>query len=478
MSTSSLKALLAPLAVFVIIGATKLWAEASPNAVWLVLAATALLAAADLVAEAHVSTAVFLYSSAAQVVVAVAGSTIGLCLLFAQLGDAPHQTGPAVAFTYLGVGALVGIAVRNRFLASCERRRAGEGTSSVRLQLAFAVGLVVFLFPADRFGSGRASWYVLGFGLGFLVHFAVRRADQRAQRRSKLARRIVKTLGEIGGMPLNAVEVTAVQLFAKRRWRALERLLRAHEGGWTLGLRIVKATRDRVNGQHLEAVRTLRDGLECVTDTEFVHAHLAWLLLAICYRDLGQRDAMWMAIAEAADRRPGCVLLLIFKGLCLTEELPAPGDYDWPDAARSAEAAQLLNRAVLMLPDARPESALAAVVAVGLPLTRRLVDDAYAYWLLKNGLMAPAKTILEACLREDSRSASSHLHLGEYYLACQASAQNVGDGERADQLRRAADFCLRMALALSKNRDSHTRRRAQRLLDAGGAGRAATPETA
>lgn len=465
-SVISPRKLLMPAAVYFVIVATKLWAETSPTGAWLMISATALIATADLLAEAHVSVAVFLYSSALQMVVAVVAAAIALSLLFAHLGVSLLETLPGPALTRLVVGALVGIAVRNRFLASCERRRAGEDTYNVRLHLALAAGLLVFLFPADGLESGAASWYVLGFGVGFLVHFTLRRADQRAQRRLELARRIYSTLAELASMPLNTVEVKAIQFFAKQQWRRLVRLFQTHEGKLTMGLRLIKATLERVQGDNLEAVRTLRDELQRPERVNTPHDHLAWMLLAVCHRDLGERGAMWMYLARSEEIRPNCVLRLLIKGLCLTEELPLPGERAWaPNADGISEAGQCLDQACVLLQDARSESALATVISCGVPLTRRFVNDTYAYFLLKKGVLSPSRTLLEACLREDSRSASSHLHLGEWYRVNAALAEADRDIERAEQHRRAADFCLRMAVSLSRHRDSHTRRRAQELLE-------------
>src|SRR5262245_39283689 len=114
----SLKALLAPAVPYPVIVMTKLWADASPHGIFAMLTAAALIAGADILAEAHVGVAVFLYSSAIQMVIAVAMSALTVCLLFTRLGDSPLVAGPGVAITWLGIGAMVGFAVRNRFLAS------------------------------------------------------------------------------------------------------------------------------------------------------------------------------------------------------------------------------------------------------------------------------------------------------------------------------------------------------------------------
>jgi hypothetical protein len=439
-----------------------------PEATSLMIPATALILATDILAESHVSVAVFFFSSTVQMVVAVFAGAIALCCLFTYFGASLLHTQPAAAFTPALIGALVGLIVRDRFLASCERRRSGEHAYTVRLHLAIAVGLIVFLFPADRFQSGAGSWHVLGFGAGFFFHFFLRQADRRRGRRQRLKHQIDRTLDEPRARPLHSVEFQAIQVFASGRWRRLNRKFVECEAHMTLGLRLVKATVERVRGDNLQAVRTLRDELERPDRGSTADDHLAYLLLAICYRDLGERGAMRRSVSEAEIRRPDCVLCLLFNALTLTEELPLPGERDWEAAADLRErAARCFQEASRRLVNAKPKSALSAVVACSVPLTRRFVNDTYACLLLKNGALAPARALFEASLREDSRSASSYLHLGEWYRTSAAAALAERDVEHAEQSTRASDFCLRMAVALSGDRDNYTRRRALLLLDDG-----------
>jgi len=457
---------LVPLVMFVVLVVTKLWLHSSDAQVWFIVVATALIAAIDPVAEAHMSCAVFFFSSGLQMAIAVLSGGIGIAMLMLYL--TPIETVPSVPFTAGAfiVGGLGGIFLRERFVKSCEQRRSGDSTDDVRLQLTLAVGLIVLLFPPGDAHAGSQPLYVVGVSMGFFVHFLTRRTEQRANRLWKLRRTIERDLLRLG-MPapeLEPVEVDAIRLFARRRWGAIRALFRKHEAGLTFRLVLLKATVERVHGEDSRAVETLTPALAKRANEPTELDALAHVLLAMSYRELGRPREMWTHIAKAEELQPRCMLQRIFKALCLAEDLPSPGDPGWGEhESRRAEAKECLDSAFLLLREARKTCALASVVACGLPLTRRFVDDTFAYVSMKCGVVEPARTLLEACLREDSRSASSHLHLAECNFLLSDAALARGDDDLAERYRGAGDYCVQMALALSERRAGQTSRRAREL---------------
>jgi hypothetical protein len=231
----------------------------------------------------------------------------------------------------------------------------------------------------------------------------------------------------------------------------------------SLGLRIIKATSERVGGDNAQAVRTLLDELDQPGRTMTHIDHLAYLLIAICYRDLGRRGAMRSGLLEAETRRPKCGLVLFWKALTQIEDLPDPGTREWgPAEARRTDAARCLQQAQRLVERARPETVFSAIVACSVPLTRRLMDDTAGLLLYKSAMFAPAQALFEACVQEDSHSASSYLHYGQLHQGMLAVARHYGDG--LNELAAAREFCLRMSVALSGDHDTYTRRRARELL--------------
>src|SRR5262249_9746270 len=160
-------------------------------------------------------------------------------------------------------------------------------------------------------------------------------------------------------------------------------------------------------------------------------------------------------------------LQLVFGVLVHTEALPAPHDPRWSEAATLRAAVwKRLEKAIVLLRKGSPRSAFADLMSCNIPLTRRFVNDTYAYLLYKSDAIIPARSLFDACLEDDSRSASTHLHLGELFDAL-SHLQNGGseDQLRADQWKRASEFCFEMAVALSGDRNSQTKRRARVFLD-------------
>jgi hypothetical protein len=327
-------------------------------------------------AEAHLACAVFFFGSSFQMALAVLLGAIGIGWLLVSLAPLGAISFGPSTLTCLLTGMLVGVAVRNRFVASCERRRSYDSSNDVRLHLALAVGMIVLLFPTSDIQASFAPAYATGVGLGFFLHFLTRRADQRAARQLKLARAIKRELQRLGTPALDPVEVDAIRLFAGRRWRRLRTLFNHHADALTFRLALVKATAERVQGNDAAAIETLMRALGQKGRANTSLDCLAHILVAMCHRDLGNIDETWQHLAMAEELEPRCLLHRSFKALCLAEQLPNPGQSRWSEYdVQRIDAKQCIEDAFAMLREPRKLCPLERVVACALPLTRRFMDD-------------------------------------------------------------------------------------------------------
>jgi hypothetical protein len=172
---------------------------------------------------------------------------------------------------------------------------------------------------------------------------------------------------------------------------------------------------------------------------------------------------MRSALLDAETRHSKCGLLLFWKALTQIEDLPDVGTKEWRAAEdRRTETARCLQQAQRLVERARPATVFSAIVACSVPLTRRLMNDTAGLLLYKSGMFAPAQALFEACVQEDSHSASSYLHYGQLHQGMLATAGH--SGEALNEIAAAREFCLRMSVALSGDHDTYTRRRARELL--------------
>lgn len=366
-------------------------------------------------------------------------------------------------------GALVGVIVRMLILAVFARLLRGGAVDTHRMMLLAALTILLWLFPLGESHRVYAGFYIYGFGIGFAIHYLVRNKEHTRAQAARHGRHIVELLGS--SVPLMPTEIDAVRYYATQNWRALRRLLKAHETDSTTVLAIVKASRLRIKGRYAMARATVeaeleREGYDRSLET-FLHLHRA-LSLA----DLGLKHEMQQALDKAMDCRKDCLLTRVTMGLRIAEELPleSDGGASVSGDPRRQEALRYIWEALKSSDVSRPQL-IASIVGSAVPVTWTFLLDAYAYVLLKAGHIRFSRALLTECIYEDPYFSSPYLHLGEWCIADilrarhQTGAGNSlqGNVQRSQQV---GALCLNIAIQLEGNRESLTRRRAKLLLHA------------
>ncbi len=389
--------------------------------------------------------------------------TISGCIILIMYFNSPipkiTSTFMLFLFQFIIQGIVVGIVLRTLF--GLVAIRVLLDTSEDIHKFLLLLGHIVFLwlFPFGETHKDYAAFYVFGIGLGFFLHFTVRSLIHSRAQQNRRGQTMLRLLDEKERITdFSRQEQTAIILFAKQKWKKLEKLLLNEKSSLSTILILLKATILRSRGDYLLALDCIDVVLRNAKGESTLNSHL-YLFQSLIHGELkDHEDEMFKTLEKALERNKNCILARTTFSLRKAEKLKL----EKQNVEKSEEPLNEIWKALKLNKNEMSPELLELVIGSSIPVTWTFLLDAYGYALLKSGDYRFSRSLLIQCILEDTSFSSPYLHLAEWYISRRIDYENDKLTERQLQL---AKLCLKAAIQLEGKKYSRIKKRASEILD-------------